>query len=102
MANISTVTSTYTSVGERAVNGLGGAHALKPVQARAPAPAAEQEQQRQNPGRGERHDTSEADRRKAARRVRHQPVLVDLRSGLDRRRYNRREGDIVEHIDEEA
>ena len=40
------------------------------------------------------------DRRKTCRRVSHQPVLVDLRSGPDRRRHNLRESDLVEHIDE--
>ncbi|MDZ4203134.1 MAG: hypothetical protein U1C96_13425 [Gallionella sp.] len=42
------------------------------------------------------------ERRKACRRVSHQPVLVELRSGIDRRHHNLREGDIVDHIDEEA
>jgi hypothetical protein len=40
------------------------------------------------------------DRRKACRRVSHQPVLVDLRSGPDRRRHNLRADDLVDHIDE--
>ncbi len=42
------------------------------------------------------------DRRKVCRRVSHQPVLVELRSGVERRHHNLREGDIVEHIDETA
>jgi hypothetical protein len=29
-------------------------------------------------------------------------VLEELRSGVERRRHNLREGDLVEHIDEEA
>ena len=40
------------------------------------------------------------DRRKACRRVSHQPVLVDLRSGPDRRRRNLRADDLIDHIDE--
>jgi hypothetical protein len=32
--------------------------------------------------------------------VSHQPVLVDLRSGPDRRRHNLRADDLVDHIDE--
>ncbi len=102
MRNVSSVTSTYTSMGERAVNGLGGVHAVKPVQARGPAPAAEQEQHHHNAVSRERHDMFQEERRKAVRRVSRQPVLVELRSGLDRRRRSLREGDIVEHIDEEA
>ncbi|BBI99477.1 hypothetical protein FGKAn22_11700 [Ferrigenium kumadai] len=102
MRNVSSVTSTYTSMGERSVNGLGSAHAVKPVQARGPASAAEQDRHHHDAARHERHDMPREERRKVARRVSHQPVLVELRSGVDRRRHNRREGDIVEHIDEEA
>lgn len=102
MRNISSITSAYTTLGERAVNGLSNTHAVKPVQARAPAPAAGQEQHDHPPGRQERHELAENDRRKVARRLSHQPVLVELRSGVERRHYNRREDDIVEHIDEEA
>ncbi|TAN80892.1 MAG: hypothetical protein EPN14_05130 [Gallionella sp.] len=42
------------------------------------------------------------ERRKVSLRVRRQPVLVELRSGIDRRRRNLRAGDIVEHIDEKV
>lgn len=41
---------------------------------------------------------AEGDRRKVSQRILHQPVLVELRSGINRRRRNSREGDIVEHI----
>jgi len=40
------------------------------------------------------------DRRKICRRVSQQPVLVELRSGPDRRRHNMRADDLVDHIDE--
>lgn len=42
------------------------------------------------------------ERRKVSLRIRRQPVLVDFRSGIDRRRRNLRESDIVEHIDEKV
>lgn len=42
------------------------------------------------------------DRRKACRRVTHQAVLIELRSGIDRRHHNLIEGDVAEHIDIEA
>jgi hypothetical protein len=42
------------------------------------------------------------DRRKACRRIHHQKVLVELRSGLDRRRHNLMAGSVVDHIDEEV
>ena len=49
----------------------------------------------------ERREVME-ERRKACRRVSHQPVLLELRSGVERRHHNLREGDIVEHIDEKV
>lgn len=42
------------------------------------------------------------DRRKACRRVAQQPVLIELRSGIDRRHHTLLEGDVAEHIDIEA
>lgn len=42
------------------------------------------------------------DRRKAYRRVSHQAVLIELRSGIDRRHHTLLEGDVAEHIDIEA
>ena len=59
-------------------------------------PVVEQQQHRDNPVR----DNPVKDRRKFCRRVKHQAVLVELRSGIDRRRHNLRDGDVVEHIDE--
>jgi hypothetical protein len=47
-------------------------------------------------------DVPAEDRRKLCRRVSHQAVLIELRSGIDRRRHNLREGVIAEHIDETA
>jgi len=42
------------------------------------------------------------DRRKVCRRVKHQAVIIELRSGIDRRRHNLRGSDQHDHIDEEA
>lgn len=54
---------------------------------------------RQPPGdQGKTVRSDEGDRRKVCQRILHQPVLVELRSGINRRRRNSREGDIVEHI----
>jgi hypothetical protein len=41
------------------------------------------------------------DRRKMCRRIYHVPVLLDTRSGEERRRSERRELDEVTHIDQE-
>lgn len=40
----------------------------------------------------------EGDRRKVCQRFIHRPVLIEFRSGINRRRRNSRECDIVEHI----
>jgi hypothetical protein len=42
------------------------------------------------------------ERRKLCRRVTHQAVLIELRSGIDRRRHDLREGAVADHIDETA
>lgn len=42
------------------------------------------------------------DRRKMDRRVSNQPVLVDTRSGLDRRKGKRRDDDPTTRVDEKA
>ena len=41
-------------------------------------------------------------RRKVCRRVLHQPMLEELRSGMERRKSRQRDGDDIDHIDEEA
>ncbi len=106
MRYVPTISSTTASTTTRQVRALSAAPAVKPVFPRAQsdhpsggrtapqhesvAPAAEQE----------RRTVVFEDRRKARRRVNHLPVLVELRSGVERRRHNLREGDITEHIDE--
>jgi hypothetical protein len=49
-----------------------------------------------------RRDIPVEDRRKLCRRANHQAVLIELRSGIDRRHHNLREGAVVDHIDETA
>jgi hypothetical protein len=50
-----------------------------------------------------RHDRNwQGERRTYCRRSRHQPVLAELRSGLERRRHNQRAADPTEHVDIEA
>ena len=100
MRSVFSAISAYTGQGGREVNGPGGTNAVKPVRARGARSATGQGRHQQ--ASLERDDMSLEERRKAARRVRQRPVLVELRSPIDRRRRNRREGDIVEHIDEEV
>jgi hypothetical protein len=87
------------------VGALSAVQAVKPVYAplqtvpyvalntqhQASVPVVEQQQHR---------DIPLADRRKYCRRVNHLAVLVELRSGIDRRHRNLRAGDVAEHIDE--
>lgn len=85
-----------------------GAGARKPTPNRAPNPVfsgirQQFEALRQSPdGRGKvcQRSATKKGRRKVSRRIMHKPVLLELRSGIDRRRRNQRENDIVEHIDE--
>lgn len=42
------------------------------------------------------------DRRKMCRRIYHFPVLLDTRSGIERRKESRRDGDPVAHMDREV
>lgn len=42
------------------------------------------------------------ERRLECRRIRHQNILEELRSAIDRRRHKRRAGDLQLHIDEEV
>ena len=44
----------------------------------------------------------DSERRKVCRRIQHEPVLEELRSGIDRRRRNQRRNDLTTAIDERA
>lgn len=44
------------------------------------------------------YERAENDRRKMCRRIYHLPVLLDTRSGEERRKANRRRGDPLTHI----
>lgn len=108
MRYVPSIPSTTASPTTRQVKGLSAAQAVKPVFSREQPvlPHVEPHAVHQEPVRPvaqQQHRTvAFEDRRKACRRVSHQPVLVELRSGIDRRRHNLREGDMTEHIDETA
>lgn len=106
MRYVSSIPPLPTSPNTRQVNALSAIHAVKavlPPERAVPyvelhtayqesaVPVIEQPQQR---------DIPTEDRRKYCRRVSHLPVLEELRSGIDRRHHNVRDGDVVEHIDE--
>lgn len=103
MRYVTSISPAATSPDTRHVMGLSAAQTVKSVQPRAqPVPYVEHQENayRVNP-RPHPHVPLE-DRRKARRRVNHQPVLIELRSGIDRRHNNLREGDVAEHIDIEV
>lgn len=89
----------------RQVKGLSAAYAVKPVYPRPHSTVyvepAEHHEAHATDSQNQRSPLLE-DRRKACRRVSHLPVLVELRSGIDRRHHTLREGDVAEHIDIEV
>ena len=91
------------------VEALAPVKAAKPVQPRTLPPLVVQPrvQPHATPDKAEheekRHDVQvHGERRTYCRRIEHLPMLVELRSGFDRRRHNQREDDIKEHVDEQA
>jgi hypothetical protein len=108
MRYVPSIPSTTASPTTRQVKGLSAAQAVKPVFPREQPvlpniePHAAQREPMQPAERQEHRAVPFEDRRKACRRVSHLPVLIELRSGIDRRRHSLREGDITEHIDETA
>ena len=82
---------------------------VRPVQARTQPPLVVQrhvrsEAPRDHTGQQERrHDAPfQGERRTYCRRIEHLPILVELRSGIDRRRQKQRGADLTEHVDEKV
>ena len=99
------------SVAENAleVKALVGIKPSKPVQERTLPPLVVQPHAQreveagiveQQERRYEAHIHGE--RRTYCRRIEHLPILIELRSGVERRRHNQRQGDTVDHIDVEV
>ncbi len=89
----------------RAVTSLTSTHAVKPVHARDPDATPEHphfEAHDEHHPKPKQQGLPFEDRRKACRRIHHQKVLIELRSGLDRRQHNLIEGGAAEHIDEQV
>lgn len=89
------------------VKALTGIKPARPVRARIHPPLIVQPHVRHGSdttGEEEkRHDPHvDGERRTYCRRIEHLPVLLELRSGVERRRHNQRAGDIAEHIDVKA
>lgn len=89
------------------VKGLSAIYAVKPIQDRGQvAPASERSQDKPEGNASlvskERRDIAIVERRKICRRTRQQKVLIELRSGLDRRRHDLFGTGPAGHIDEKV
>ncbi len=94
---------------ELEVKAMAGVQRTKPVQARTLPPLVVQPHARyETPPNAvakeeKRHDPHvHGERRTYCRRVEHLPILVELRSGTERRRHNQRASDMTEHVDVKA
>lgn len=84
------------------VKGVADARHADPQRVRSPLVAEtelERESRLQPPGGQGMRSAAAEERRRVSQRVIRQSVLVEFRSGIDRRRRNLRESDIVEHVD---
>ncbi|BBI98494.1 hypothetical protein FGKAn22_01870 [Ferrigenium kumadai] len=100
---------TLTGIGTREVRGAMRTRPVRPVRIRDHPEVVVDLGERHEPlpaaapvSTVEHRTIHPEERRVLCRRVSHQPVLLDLRTGPDRRRHNLRGTDITEHIDEEA
>lgn len=85
------------------VKALAGVKSAKRVQQRTLPPLVVQRRHEETPDRTQRHDPHiNGERRTYCRRFEHLPVLMELRSAIERRRHKQREVDATEHIDEEV
>lgn len=91
------------------VEALAPVKAVKPVQPHTPPTLVVQPRTypRASPDKAEheerRHNVQvHGERRTYCRRIEQLPMLIELRSGFDRRRHNQREDDIREHVDEQV
>ncbi|MDD2685207.1 MAG: hypothetical protein PHY62_03535 [Gallionella sp.] len=103
MRNVESPAS-ITNFGGREVKGVSAISALKPLNAHEvhilAVASADVHQVGSEPVPQMHHRSPELpDRRKVCRRMHKQAVLLDMRTGVDRRHGHGRETDPVEHID---
>ncbi len=107
MRYVSDVPSAGKVLNNRLVSGLTSVQAVKPVHPREQRVTQIEVPQVAHTALHEteseiKRNPTEVERRKECRRIHQQHVLIELRSGIDRRHHNLRNGDVVEHIDETA
>jgi hypothetical protein len=103
MRNVDSPAS-ITNFGGREVKGVSATAALKPLNAHeahnlAVTPSEVHQASSEPVPQMQRRSPELPDRRKVCRRVHKQVVLLDLRTGVDRRHGHGRETDPIEHID---
>lgn len=111
MSNVSRFPPRLSIVGGREIKGAADFSPIKPALVSS-YPLTENEQYKRHErqqlrlidekNEHERRSLSSEDRRKANLRARQQTMLVEFRSGRNRRRYYQRGSDVVIHIDEKA
>ncbi len=102
MRYVNSLPVTPGSANRDRVQGLNATAAVQPVSERMPeTPHAAKRYEAVRPAEPPPPAREpQQDRRKLCRRILQQKVLVELRSGRDRRRGVRREGEAAQHIDE--
>lgn len=106
MRYVSSIPPVTMSPRTRQVTALSAVHSVNPVHAPLQTvPYVELQAAHQSSAvpvvvQQKQRDIPVEDRRKACRRVSHQAVLEELRSGIDRRHHNLLDGDVADHIDE--
>jgi len=103
MRYVSNIPPAVTGTKTGLVKGLSAVYAVKPIQAREQvAPVSEQPEVATLLVTKEQRDVPIVERRKICRRTHQQKVLVELRSGVDRRKHDLYGSGPAEHIDEKA
>ncbi|MEQ1532672.1 MAG: hypothetical protein ABL906_03795 [Sideroxydans sp.] len=108
MRYVSDVKPVVTGANSSLVPSLSSVHAVKPIHSREQAVFLVTAQHHNHPKESVETDKQPVtrlpveDRRKACRRIHNQKVLIELRSGVDRRHHDLLGGHAVEHVDEKA
>jgi hypothetical protein len=108
MRYVSEVKPSATGAKSSLVPGLSAVHAVKPIHSReqtvfqVTALHLGQHKEAVEADKGGVARLPLEDRRRACRRIHNQKVLIELRSGVDRRHHNLLGDHAVEHIDEQA
>ena len=104
MRYVSSIPPVATGPNSRLVSGLSAVHAVKPVHSREPAVDQVEQQakheEKQGNGLAGHRDEPFEERRKACRRILKQKVLIELRTGVERRQHDRLGNAPIGHIDE--